>query len=121
MSKKFSAISNREFEEKIGLFVSSLEIPYKHINQYCLAFVHRSVLNEHIIEVSESNERLEFLGDAVLELIITELLFSLFPEKPEGALTDIRSALVRGKNLATIGYSIGLQDHVLLSKGEVLA
>lgn len=121
MAKKFSSISTREFEEKIGSFVSSLEIPYKHIEGYCLAFVHRSVLNEHIIEVTESNERLEFLGDAVLELIITELLFSMFPDKPEGALTDIRSALVRGKNLAAIGLKIGLQDHILLSKGEILA
>jgi len=83
MSKKFSSITTREFEEKIGSFVSSLEIPYRDISRYCLAFVHRSVLNERIIEVSESNERLEFLGDAVLELTITERLFEKFPQEQE--------------------------------------
>lgn len=121
MSKKIVAISSRAFEEKIGSFVSSLEIPYKDITNYCLAFIHRSVLNENIIHVAESNERLEFLGDAVLELIITELLFHAYPAKPEGELTDIRSALVRGKNLASIGLSLHLQDHILVSKGELIA
>ncbi|OIP55040.1 ribonuclease III [Candidatus Gracilibacteria bacterium CG2_30_37_12] len=121
MSKKIVSISSKAFEEKIGTFVSSLEIPYKNITGYCLAFIHRSVLNENIIHVPESNERLEFLGDAVLELISTELLFHAFPDKPEGELTDIRSALVRGKNLASIGLQLHLQDYVLVSKGELLA
>jgi len=121
MSKKLVSISSKAFEEKIGSFVSSLWIPYKDITNYCLAFIHRSVLNENIIHVTESNERLEFLGDAVLELISTELLFHIYPEKPEGELTDIRSALVRGKNLASIGLSLHLQDYVLVSKGELLA
>ncbi|MFA6091012.1 MAG: ribonuclease III [Candidatus Gracilibacteria bacterium] len=121
MSKKIVSISSKAFEEKIGAFVSSLEIPYKSITGYCLAFIHRSVLNENIIHVPESNERLEFLGDAVLELITTELLFHAFPDKPEGELTDIRSALVRGKNLASIGLRLQLQDYVLVSKGELLA
>lgn len=121
MNRKLVSISGKAFEEKIGSFVSSLEIPYKDISLYCLAFIHRSVLNENIIHSKESNERLEFLGDAVLELLTTELLFHTFSEKPEGELTDIRSALVRGKNLASIGLSIGLQNHVLVSKGESLA
>lgn len=121
MSKKHTALSIREFEEKVGSFVSSLEIPFRSIEQYCLSFIHRSVLNENIIEATESNERLEFLGDAVLELVITELLFAKFPEKPEGVLTDIRSALVRGKNLADIALSVELSDYILLSKGETLA
>ncbi len=120
MNRKIVAISGKAFEEKIGSFVSSLEIPYKSISGYCLAFIHRSVLNENIIHVPESNERLEFLGDAVLELLTTELLFHAFPKKPEGELTDIRSALVRGKNLASIGLRLSLQDHVLVSKGESL-
>ncbi|MDD2891427.1 MAG: ribonuclease III [Candidatus Gracilibacteria bacterium] len=121
MSKKIVSISSKAFEEKIGTFVSSLEIPFKDITNYCLAFIHRSVLNENIIHTPESNERLEFLGDAVLELISTELLFHAYPEKPEGELTDIRSALVRGKNLASIGLKLQLQDYVLVSKGELLA
>lgn len=78
-------------------------------------------MNENIIHTPESNERLEFLGDAVLELISTELLFHAYPGKPEGELTDIRSALVRGKNLASVGLRLGLQDYVLVSKGELLA
>lgn len=121
MSKKIVSISSRAFEEKIGTFVSSLEIPFKDITNYCLAFIHRSVLNENIILTPESNERLEFLGDAVLELISTELLFHAYPAKPEGELTDIRSALVRGKNLASIGLRLHLQDYVLVSKWELLA
>jgi len=121
MSKNIVSVSTRAFEEKIGLFVSSLEIPYKDISRYCLAFIHRSVLNENIIHTIESNERLEFLGDAVLELISTELLFHTYPQKPEWELTDIRSALVRGKNLASIGLRLSLQDYVLVSKGELLA
>ncbi|MDD5197289.1 MAG: ribonuclease III [Candidatus Gracilibacteria bacterium] len=121
MSKKIVSISSKAFEEKIGSFVSSLSISYKDITNYCLAFIHRSVLNENIIHVSESNERLEFLGDAVLELITTELLFHAYPSKPEGELTDMRSALVRGKNLASIGLTLNLQDYVLVSKGELLA
>jgi ribonuclease-3 len=121
MSKKIVSISSRAFEEKIITYVTSLQIPYKNITNYCLAFIHRSVLNENIIHVDESNERLEFLWDAVLELISTELLFHTFPGKPEGELTDIRSALVRGKNLASIGLRLCLQDYVLVSKWELLA
>lgn len=121
MSKTSSVINTRDFEEKIGSFVSSLQIPFVDISHYCLAFIHRSVLNENIIKAPESNERLEFLGDAVLELVTTEFLFRKFGEKPEGELTDIRSALVRGRNLANIASGLGLQDHILLSKGESLA
>ena len=79
MNRKIVTISGKAFEEKIGSFISSLEIPYQNISGYCLAFIHRSVLNENIINIPESNERLEFLGDAVLELLTTELLFHVFP------------------------------------------
>jgi len=82
-----------------------------------LAFVHRSFVNENR-EFSESNERLEFLGDAVLELITTEFLFAEFPEKPEGELTALRSALVKGETLAEISHELKFGQHLKLSKGE---
>jgi len=80
------------------------------------AFVHRSFLNENK-DVAESNERLEFLGDAVLELVVTEFLFNNYPNS-EGELTNWRSALVRGDNLAIIGRKLNLGDFLFLSKGE---
>lgn len=81
------------------------------------AFYHRSSLNE-IDFVSESNERLEYLGDAVLELLTTEYLYEAFPDKSEWELTDLRSALVRGKNLALIAKKLGLGEVIVLSAGE---
>ena len=61
--------------------------------------MHRSALNEYKEDFTEHNERLEFLGDAILELVTTEALYRDFPEKPEGWMTDVRSSLVRGKHL----------------------
>ncbi len=80
------------------------------------ALVHRSYLNEHGDKLS--NERLEFLGDAVLELVVTAYLFERFPTKDEGVLTSFRSAVVRGANLAQVGKKIGIGDYLYLSKGE---
>lgn len=101
--------------------MASLGIPYKQIEPYLQSFVHRSVLNERLTQFSASNERLEFLGDAVLELSITEMLFLRYPEKDEGKMTDLRSAIVRGKHLATISTKLGLPNFILLSRGEALA
>ncbi len=80
-------------------------------------FVHRSYLNEHPAFRLGNNERLEFLGDAVLELIVTDHLYKNFPE-PEGELTSFRSALVKGRNLAQIAKKLGLSNLLLLSRGE---
>jgi ribonuclease-3 len=82
------------------------------------AFVHRSYLNESKDQSLENNERLEFLGDAVLELVATEFLYNKYSDKPEGELTALRSALVRGKNLSKIADDLGIFDCLLLSKGE---
>ena len=82
------------------------------------AFVHRSYLNEHRSLVAEHNERLEFLGDAVLELAVTDYLFKRFTDKPEGELTAYRSALVNANTLATVAEKMALNDFLLLSKGE---
>lgn len=80
-------------------------------------FVHRSYLNENSSLGLEHNERLEFLGDAVLELIVTDYLYNNY-KNPEGELTNWRSALVKGKKLAEVAKKIGLNDHLLLSRGE---
>ena len=110
-----------EFGEKVGSLLSSLQILPRDKNFYYLACIHRSVLNESGFGYHESNERLEYLGDAVLELVITEALFYEFPKKSEGELTDIRSALVRGRNLALIAEALGFSGAIQLSRGESIA
>ncbi len=110
-----------EFGAKVGALLSSLRIHSDNIDLYMLACVHRSVLNEAHTGYTESNERLEYLGDAILELVVTEALFHAFPEKPEGELTDIRSALVRGRNLAEIAAKLDFSGVIQFSRGESLA
>ncbi len=82
------------------------------------ALTHRSALNEVGTLSNESNERLEFLGDAVLELIATEFLYEKFPEQPEGILTAYRSALVKTNTLAKIAAQLDLGNKLYMSKGE---
>jgi len=82
------------------------------------ALTHRSALNEKSSTSQESNERLEFLGDAVLELITTEFLYSILPTEQEGKLTAYRSALVKTATLAEVASELGLGDRLFLSKGE---
>jgi ribonuclease-3 len=84
-----------------------------------LAFIHRSIVNERPDFAPKHNERIEFLWDAVLELIITEKLYLDFPEKPEWELTDIRSALVRWRNLAIISRELNFMEYLILWKWEV--
>ena len=82
------------------------------------ALTHRSYLNENPGWGVFHNERLEFLGDAVLELVVTESLFSQFPDYPEGQLTSIRAALVNYQKMAEVSRSIDLEKSLLLSRGE---
>jgi len=88
----------------------------KSISKYTQAFVHRSYVNEHAGQ--ESNERLEFLGDSVLSLIISTRLYRLFPDLPEGQLTARRSYLVQTTTLAQRAKQLGLDKQLLLSAGE---
>jgi len=101
---------------------SNLEkkINIKFINPKLLeeAFTHRSFLNERGGKDVNHNERLEFLGDAVLEIGVTEFLFHEFPDKPEGELTALRAALVNAVMLLEIAQNLGLEDYLRLSKGE---
>lgn len=95
-------------------------IDYQFINQDLLttALTHRSTLNEQ--GITSSNERLEFLGDAVLELVITNFLFESRPEDPEGFLTAARSAVVRTESLSEVARAINLGEELRMSKGEAM-
>lgn len=91
---------------------------FKNKNLLRQSVVHRSYLNEHPDFELPHNERLEFLGDAALEIAVTEYLFNRFPETPEGDLTNWRASLVNAKMLAEIAKEIKLEDYLYLSKGE---
>lgn len=99
------------FEEKIGVVFSDTDLITR-------AFLHRSYLNEHRDVRLEHNERLEFLGDAVLELVVTAFLYEKYPDKPEGELTSYRAALVNTTSISAAAAELGMNDYLLLSKGE---
>lgn len=98
-------------EKKLGLGFKSKELLHE-------ALTHRSYLNENPAWPLSNNERLEFLGDAVLELIITKLLFEKYPKYQEGELTSLRAALVNYRMLSGIAKEISLEKFLYLSKGE---
>lgn len=95
----------------------TLGMKFKNIDLLITAFTHRSYLNEHKKTVSEHNERLEFLGDAVLELVVTEYLYANFTE-PEGILTNWRSALVRTESIGAAATRQEFEPLLRLSRGE---
>jgi ribonuclease III len=99
-----------ELEEKIGVKFNNPDLLQQ-------AVTHRSYLNEHRDYKLEHNERLEFLGDAVLELVVTEYLYENYPN-PEGELTNWRASLVNGEMLAKLSKNIGVEEFLLMSKGE---
>jgi len=99
------------FEQKIGVVFSNKQT----LRQ---AFVHRSYLNENKNVGLAHNERLEFLGDAVLELVVTDYLFHRFPETDEGVLTSYRAALVNAITLSSASEALGVNEFLLLSHGE---
>jgi ribonuclease III len=94
-----------------------LHVTFKDIDLLVMAFTHRSYVNEHRKSVSEHNERLEFLGDAVLELVVTEFLFNTYAE-PEGVLTNWRSSLVRTESIGAAAVKYGFEKMLRLSRGE---
>jgi ribonuclease III len=93
-------------------------VKFKHPPVLHQALVHRSYLNENKTASLQSNERYEFLGDAVLELWASQTLFKLFPDYPEGKLTNLRSLVVCTENLALVAATFDLGKYVLLSRGE---
>ncbi len=99
------------FEQRIGHVFRTSSL----IEQ---AFTHRSYLNENRTPGREHNERLEFLGDAVLELVVTDFLYAKYPEKSEGDLTAYRAALVNTQSISDAATKLGMNDFLLLSRGE---
>lgn len=94
-----------------------LGVTFNDIELLLTAFTHRSYLNEHRKTVREHNERLEFLGDAVLELIVTEYLYGNYSD-PEGVLTNWRSSLVRTESISAAADNFGFEPLLRLSRGE---
>jgi ribonuclease-3 len=101
-----------ELEQRLGLVFSDKSLLQR-------ALTHRSYLNEHPHHSFEDNERLEFLGDAVLDFMTGEYLYHRFPELAEGPLTSLRSALVRRETLARFARCFDLGDHMLMGHGEI--
>lgn len=105
-----SPINLEQLKKKLAIEIQNTDL-------FQEALTHRSYLNEHKEYAHSHNERLEFLGDAVLELVVTKYLFDHF-DNPEGELTSFRAALVNGDMLGKIGYDLGVQDFLLMSRGE---
>lgn len=95
-----------------------LDVTFNDKQLLLSAITHRSYLNEHREATHDHNERLEFLGDAVLELVVTAFLFKKYPEKPEGELTAIRAALVNTVSLSATSERLAVNRFLLMSKGE---
>lgn len=103
---------------KLNSLAQELEVRFNDFALLKQALIHRSYLNEVKEEALKNNERLEFLGDAVLELIVTEYLFKAYPERLEGELTSFRSATVRTESLAETALKLGIGNYIYMSKGE---
>ncbi len=101
-----------------SLLEKKLNLKFKNKDLFIQAFCHRSYLNENPDFYLPNNERLEFLGDAVLEQVVTEYLYQNYPKKSEGELTNWRAALVNAKMLGDLAKDLGFNDFLLLSRGE---
>ncbi len=101
----------KQFQEGLGFCFNDLALLQR-------ALTHRSYLNESPDDALEDNERLEFLGDTVLDLITTVMLYHRYPEMPEGRMTSMRAALVRTETLARLSSYLGVGDVLRLGKGE---
>lgn len=110
-SEEHTTLKLEDFEKRLG-------VSFSQKNLLRQAFTHRSYVNEHREEGIEHNERLEFLGDAVLELVVTRFLFDMYPNKTEGDLTAYRAALVNTNTISAAAARLGMNDHLLLSRGE---
>ncbi len=96
------------------------KVHFRDQNLLRRVFIHSSYVNEQRDEYLESNERLEFLGDAILSAIISHILFERFPEKDEGELTKLRARLVNRRTLARLARDLDLGRYILMGKGEML-
>ena len=117
MGSSRDGIASIDSLKSVKVLESVLGFSFRDPSLLRLALVHRSYCNENGLDPSESYERLEFLGDAVLELAVSTELYRRFPEADEGDLTKTRSSLVRRETLAQVARRIGLGDHLLVGKG----
>ena len=104
-------------QKDLSVLETKIKTKFKNKDLLKTALTHRSYLNENRSYPLPHNERLEFLGDAVLEMVTTEYLYDKFDD-PEGELTNLRAALVNHRILSKVGHKIGLKDYILLSRGE---
>lgn len=111
-------MSERNLESDLITLQGMLGVEFSNPLLLLSAVTHRSYLNEHKEANWDHNERLEFLGDAVLELVVTDFLFHKYPEKPEGDLTSIRAALVNTNSLSSASEILGVNKYLLMSRGE---
>jgi len=109
---------DRDISADLAKLETLIGVTFANRENLLSAITHRSYLNEHREATQEHNERLEFLGDAVLELVVTDYLYSKYPDKPEGDLTAIRAALVNTVSLSESSTALGVNDYLLMSKGE---
>ena len=106
--------------KKLNAFSKQIGVEYNDIQNLRTALTHRSYINENDGDGIHHNERFEFLGDAVLELIITEYLFDKYPNRPEGELTSFRAATVKTESLAETAEKLDFGKFLYMSKGEEL-
>jgi ribonuclease-3 len=110
--------TNEQIDANIETFTKKIGITFNNPTLIHTAFTHRSYVNEHRGGNISHNERLEFLGDAVLELAVTNFLFETYKEKTEGDLTAYRAALVNTHTISRAASKLGMNDCLYLSKGE---
>lgn len=108
-------------QKNVSLVEERLGHVFENKDLIALAFVHRSFVNEHRKEVRAHNERLEFLGDSILGLIVADFLYHRLPNEPEGRLSQIRSSIVEAKSCAYFLQKMGLQEFILLGRGEAMS
>lgn len=111
-------IISKEEEKRLQEVQEILKTDVKNLELFKTSLTHRSYLNEHSDKNYSHNERLEFLGDAVLELAISKYLYKKYPNHPEGDLTSFRSAIVRTESLYDEMKRLGLGEYIYMSKGE---
>ncbi len=109
---------NNSIRKKFKNLEKDLGLTFESQDLLIQAFCHRSYLNENPEFELGQNERLEFLGDAVMELVVTEYLFKNYPDNPEGDLTDWRAALVNTRMISKVAEELGFSNYLLLSNGE---
>ncbi|MBG9209835.1 ribonuclease III [Mammaliicoccus sciuri] len=107
-----------QFKAQFDAFMKDINIEFEQYDIYVQAFSHSSFINDFKLDKLSHNERLEFLGDAVLELTVSQFLFKKFPLLPEGKLTKLRASIVCEPSLVTFAMSLNMNELLLLGKGE---